>query len=117
MVGTFELRVGDQVPYLVYRVGIDLTLALSATFSLRDKTLNTVFIDDQPAIIANGTYVIDGVPQVFTPADGILLYAWAPGDTATARASCAGLFKVTWPQGQETWPSKGEIRVVIGPNY
>lgn len=116
MVGTFELRVGDQVPWLSYRVGVDLTTAISASFSLRDKTLDTVFIDDVPAVLANGTYNIDGKTQVYTLSDGVLLYPWALPDTSIARASCEGVFKILWPNGQETWPSKGAIRVVIVPN-
>lgn len=117
MNGTMELRVGDQVPWLVYRIGVDLTSALGATFSLREKDAVSPFIDDQPAIIADGTYRVNDELVTFTRADGVLLYAWSPADTATARSSCEGLFKVAWPEGQETWPSKGFIRVSIGANF
>lgn len=114
---TMEIRVGDQVPWLVYYVGIDLTRATGATFSLREKDAVNPFIDDKPALIADGTYTVNGEQVAYTKADGVLLYPWDLSDTSVERVSCEGLFKITWPEGQETWPSKGFIRVSIGENF
>lgn len=115
---TFDLRVGDAKPWLAYTFpGIDLTTVLGVTFSARSKPDNTVFINNRPALVANGTYVIDGTPRVLTPADGIVFYQWSPPDTAVVRPSAEGLFKLQWPDGQETWPSTGTVRFVIRENF
>lgn len=118
MAETFTIRVGDRSPMIGYKFGVDLTSALGATFSLRDQTTDTVFIDDQPAIIANGTYTVNDEVVAYTPADGVVFYPWATLDTATARKSCMGLFHVQWPGGlQETRPSQGFVPVIIGENF
>ena len=115
---TFEIRVGDQEPVLAYRLGIDLTTATSVTFSARDKTTTEVFIDDAAGSVANGIYRINGVQTTLTPADGVLIYDWAPADVAVARASCECLFHVYWSGGEmETFPSTGFIRLVIRENF
>lgn len=119
MADKFTIRMGDRRPWLAYRFGFSLEEAEGVTFSLRDETgAKTVFIDDQPAVIANGTYVIDGVSTVLTPANGVVFYPWAPGDTAVARKSCMGLFHINWPGGlQESMPSEGYIPVGISDNF
>ena len=114
----FTIRVGDRVPYLAYDFGISLVDALGVTFSARDQTTHAVFIDRQPAIIANGTYVIDGVSTTLTPASGIAFYPFALGDTATERKSVMGLFHITWPGNlQESMPSQGYENMVIYENF
>jgi hypothetical protein len=115
---TFEIRVGDVSPQLAYRVGIDLSDVISVNFSARDKLTDVVFIDDQPALVADGTYRINGVMTPLTPADGVVIYQWQLADTATVRPSVECLFKLVRDgAAQETWPSKGFIRVTINENF
>lgn len=90
MAATFTIRQGDRRPWLAYRFGFSLVTATGVTFSLRDQSAGTVFIDDATAVIANGTYDINGVSTVLTPADGVVFYPWGPADTAAVRASCMG---------------------------
>ena len=116
----FTIRVGDRKPWLAYRFPFPLTDAVSVDFSAKEAKAATPFIDRQPAQIANGTYVIDGVPTVLSPSDAeaVVFYAWAAGDTAVQRESCLGLFHITWPGGlKETVPSEGYERFVIRENF
>ena len=119
MAEKFTIRQGDRRPWIAYDFGFSLAGAVSVSFSLRDESgAKPVFIDDQPAQIATGTYDINGVSTALTPADGVVFYPWAAGDTATARKSCMGLFKITWPGSlQETVPSEGYIPVTISDNF
>ena len=118
MAAKFTIRQGDRRPWIAYQFGFSLVGATGVNFSLRDESTDAVFIDDQAAVIANGTYDINGVSTPLTPSDGVVFYPWAAPDTATARKSCMGLFKVIWPGGlQETVPSEGYIPVVIGENF
>lgn len=119
MADKFTIRMGDRRPWLAYRFGFSLVGATGVTFSLRDEAgAKTVFIDDQAAVIADGTYDINGVSTVLTPADGVVFYPWAAGDTAQARKSCMGLFHINWPGGvQESMPSEGYVPVAISENF
>ncbi len=118
MAAKFTIRVGDRRPWLAYKFGFSLADAVSVSFSLRDEATQAVFIADQPAVIANGTYDINGAATSLTPANGVVFYPWAAGDTAMARKGCMGLFKVLWPGGlQETVPSEGYVPVVIAENF
>jgi hypothetical protein len=114
----FTIRAGDRLPWLAYEFGFSLEDAVAVTFSAREEPASTVFIDRQPAIIADGTYVINGASRVLTPADGIVFYPWGAGDTATPRKSVQCLFHITWPGAlQETLPSDGYERMVISENF
>lgn len=119
MAEKFTIRQGDRRPWIAYKFGFSLEDAVSVSFSLRDESgVKPVFIDDQAAVIADGTYDINGVATALTPADGVVFYPWASGDTATARKSCMGLFKILWPGNlPETVPSEGYIPVVIGDSF
>jgi hypothetical protein len=118
MADRFTIRQGDRRPSLAYKFDFSLVGATGVTFSLRDQATEAIFIDDQPGVIANGTYDLNGVPTALTPADGVVFYAWAAGDTATPRKSCMGLFRITWPGGlPETVPSEGYIKVTIGESF
>jgi hypothetical protein len=118
MAAKFTIRQGDRRPWIAYKFGFSLVGATSCNFSLRDEATDAVFIDDQAAVIANGTYDINGVSTALTPADGVVFYPWGATDTGQARKSCMGLFKVIWPGGlQETVPSEGYIPVTIGDNF
>ncbi|MFN3577494.1 MAG: hypothetical protein ACK4TJ_11010 [Tabrizicola sp.] len=118
MADRFTIRRGDRSPWIAYQFGIDLSLATAVTFSLRDEAAKAVFVDNAPAIVANGSYRIDGKLVTLSPEDGVVFYAWTGEDTAVERRSCMGLFHIQWPGGlQETWPSKGYIPVEIGPNF
>lgn len=115
---TFTIRIGDRVPYLAYDFGFSLADALGVEFSARDEVTKEVFIDRQPAIIADGTYVIDGVSKALTPDDGIVFYPFASGDTAAPRKSAMCLFHISWPGAlQETQPSEGYERMIIAENF
>jgi hypothetical protein len=114
----FSIRVGDRLPWLAYEFGFSLASALGVTFSAREEPGGAVFIDHQPAIIANGTYTINGADRVLTPASGVVFYPWGPTDTATARKSVLGLFHITWPGPLlETLPSEGYEKIVIAGNF
>lgn len=114
----FSIRTGDRLPYLAYDFGFSLADAVGVEFSARDEVSKAVFIDKQPAIIANGTYVIDGVEKALTPADGIAFYPFALGDTAAPRKSAMCLFHIVWPGSlRETMPSEGYEKMVIGENF
>lgn len=115
---TFSIRVGDRLPWLAYKFGFSLEDAVSVSFSARDSDGAAVFIDHQPAVIANGTYMINGVAEVLTPASGVVFYPWAAGDTAAPRKSVMGLFHITWPGPlQETLPSDGYEKITIVENF
>ena len=114
----FTIRVGDRSPSLAYKCPFSLVGATGVSFSARDEATKTVFIDHQTAQIANGTYQIEGVSTVLTPADGVVFYPWAAGDTAQARKSCMALFHITWTGGLgETVPSEGYEKFVIAENF
>lgn len=114
----FTIRVGDRLPWLAYEFGFSLEDAVGVTFSAREEPGAAVFIDHQPAVIADGTYTINGVERVLTPADGIVFYPWGATDTATARKSALCLFHITWPGTLiETLPSDGYERVVIAETF
>jgi hypothetical protein len=118
MSATFTIRQGDRLPYFAYKFNFSLVNALGVTFSARDEPGGTIFVDRQPAIIANGTYVIDGEEMVLTPADGVVFYPFAVGDTAAPRKSAMCLFHVNWPGNlQESLPSQGYERMVIHDNF
>lgn len=114
----FEIRQGDRLPYLAYDFGFSLVGALGVTFSARDAELKTVFIDRQPAIIANGTYTVNGISQPYTPASGVAFYPFSAADTAVVRKSALGLFHINWPGNlQESMPSEGYEKFVIFDNF
>lgn len=115
---TFDIRIGDVQPMLAYRIGFDLSDVVSVTFSARDKDTDVVFIDDKAAIVANGSYRINGEMVAITPEEGVLIYQWDLMDTAVARRSCECLFHLfrAGPE-METFPSTGFIRVVIRENF
>ena len=114
----FTIRIGDRAPYLAYKFPFPLTDALGVTFSARDAATDAVFVDHQPAVIANGSYLINDATQALTPADGVVFYPWAAGDTAAPRKSFLFLFHVTWPGNlPETVPSDGYGRGRISDNF
>lgn len=114
----FSIRLGDRKPYFAYEFGFSLVGALGVTFSAREAPLNTLFIDRQPAIIANGAYTVNGVPKAYTPVDGVAFHPWAAVDTSIIRKSCMGLFHILWPGNlQESMPSEGYERFEINDNF
>lgn len=118
MSDTFTIRVGDRLPRLAYQFGFSLTDAVSVSFSAFDSGLKEVFIDRQAAIIANGTYTVNGKEVTYTPQSGVVFYPWAAGDTDLARKGVKGLFHITWPGNlQETLPSDGFVDISIGENF
>lgn len=115
---TFTIRVGDRRPWLAYEFGFSLAEAEAVTFSARDSATGDVFIDRAAAVIADGTYTINGVEEVLTPENGVVFYPWGPTDTAVARKGVVGLFHIEWPGGlQETLPSEGYEKIVIAENF
>jgi hypothetical protein len=118
MADIFTLRTGDRAPWLAYQFPFSLADAVSVSLSARDATTQAIFIDNQPAIIADGTYVINGEEVTLTPADGVVFYPWGPSDTTTQRKSALGLFHITWPGNLvETMPSEGYERFAILDNF
>lgn len=114
----FTIRTGDRRPYFGYKFGFSLVGAAGVTFSAREEPSKVLFIDRQPAIIANGSYLVGGVLVPYVPADGVAFYPWAAIDTATARKSAFGLFHIDWGGGlQESMPSEGYERFEINENF
>jgi hypothetical protein len=114
----FTIRVGDRLPWLAYKFDFSLQTALSVTFSAQAAGAAAPFIDRQAAIIANGTYIIDGVSTPLTPASGVVFYPWTAGDTAAERQDVSGLFHINWPGNlQETLPSDAVVPITIKLNY
>jgi hypothetical protein len=114
----FTIRQGNRAPYLFYKFPFSLATAVGVTFSARELPSKVVFIDRQPAQIANGTYTIDGKQVALTPADGVAFYPWGPTDTTTVRKSCSFLFHITWPGNlSETLPSEGGELMRIWENF
>ncbi|WP_295080893.1 hypothetical protein [Tabrizicola sp.] len=114
----FTIRVGDRKPYLAYKFPFPLTDALGVTFSARDPATDAVFVDDQPAVIANGTYLVNDQMVTYTPADGVAFYPWTALDTSMKRDVFLFLFHVNWPGNlPETVPSDGYGKGRIGDNF
>ncbi|MCU0826668.1 MAG: hypothetical protein MUE52_04520 [Tabrizicola sp.] len=114
----FTIRAGNRRPWLAYDFGFSLVEATGVTFSARDAATGAVFIDNQPAQIADGTYIVNGVQEVLTPADGVAFYAWGPTDTAVERKSALCLFHITWSPGvSESMPSDGYEKIAIVDNF
>ena len=114
----FTIRTGDRRPYFGYKFGFSLVGAVGVTFSAREEPSKALFIDRQPAIIANGSYLVDGVLVPYVPASGVAFYPWAALDTSVARKSAFGLFHIDWGGGlQESMPSEGYERFIIGENF
>lgn len=114
----FTIRTGDRRPWLAYDFGFSLADATGVTFSARDARTGEVFIDNQPAVIADGTYTIDGIDRVLTPEDGVVFYPWGETDTAIARQSALCLFHITWAPGiVESMPSDGYEKIAIVENF
>jgi hypothetical protein len=115
---TFVIRRGDRLPWLAYQFGFSLEDAVSVTFSAREKATGGLFIDNKPAVIANGTYEISGVSRVFTRSDGVVFYQWEEVDTATVRGISDCLFHIVWPDDlQQTRPADAFIRMQIKENF
>lgn len=118
MSSLFTIRVGDRTPWLAYDFGFSLAGVLGVTFSARDEDTGVVFINRQPAVVANGTYTLNGAQVTYTPASGVVFYPWAPSDTAQIRPRVSGLFHLDWGAGQtETVPSEGLERIMISENF
>ena len=114
----FSIRVGDRLPYLAYDFGFSLALATALKFSARDENTKEVFINQQTAIIANGTYTIDKTVRVLTPDSGIGFYPLAAADVTLARKSVSCLFHIIWPGNLgETMPSEVMEKMIISENF
>ena len=76
-----------------------------------------LLVNDAAAGICDGTYIIDGVPTVLTPADDWVYYQPQPADVATLGIYHA-TFRVYDPVAQKsaTFPPKDRIEVQIGPD-
>lgn len=64
---------------------------------------------------SSGDTIVQGVAQIFDPAEGTVQYEWAAGDTSVAGSYLAE-FEVTYADGKvETFPNLGNIQVNIAP--
>jgi hypothetical protein len=65
---------------------------------------------------ADGSVLVSGPAVVDDPVNGIVHYAWNPGDTAIAGVYRAQI-AVAYPSGAgtQTWPSDEDLYVVIHP--
>ena len=112
----FTIRVGDRDPALAYRFPFSLADAESVTFSAKDEK-GVLFIDRQPAQVADGTYTIDGEAVALTPADGVAFYPWANPDTAQVRDGKFIFHVMRAGSRQESIPSEGYGFFRISENF
>lgn len=97
MSDAFYLVLGDLLPEQFYRLSppTDLTTATGVTFSVWDRD-GVPVLTDAPAVIANGDYVVDGVPMTFAPVDGVVIWPPQTGQI-TARGVYQARFRIAFP--------------------
>ena len=104
----FTIQGGDTLPAIYTSLTdatgapIDLTSALSVTFSMALEGSDTLTVSDPADVIG-------------TAAQGNVQYAWSAGDTDTP-GSYLACFTVTYPYGSQSFPSNGFIRVLVQPS-
>ena len=103
------VKSGDTLPAVITSLSdatgspIDLTTALSVTFSM--------------ALEGSADLTVASASAEFVGArtTGVVQYPWGAGDTDVPGLYEAA-FTVTWPGGNQTFPSEGAISVLIQPN-
>lgn len=76
----FRIKQGARAETLFYEVGYSLAGYTDPRFSMRNRQTGLLVLDRVPAVICNGTFVINGVTRILTPVDGIAYYAWGATD-------------------------------------
>lgn len=118
----YTCNAGDRAFSLFYQLTdsagalLDLTGATNPRFSMTLRGAAARKVDNQPAVIANGTYNIPGVGAavVYTPASGVLIYAWQAGDTDVPGVF-DGAFSAQLSSLPFTGPSYGRVHITISP--
>lgn len=102
MASIFYLKRGDTSPALLYRLDPTVNLAAAeVVFNMRPR-------GGGPAVLERAAALINA-----DPADGVVRYEWAPGDTEEAGRFEAE-FEVTYADGTvETFPNDDFIIVQI----
>lgn len=92
---------------------VDLTNSSNARFSMGPLGGGARTIDDQPAIIASGSFTLpDGSVQMFAATDGVLIYQPTPADTA-ASGTYEGQFSYSTPSGPVIEPGSGYVTIIV----
>ena len=95
---------------------VDLTLATNATFSMTPRAGGARKVDNQAAVIADGTYkVLNGDDLIVTPVDGWIIYTPVAADVDTA-GSFEGQPRVDFPStAPYISPADGYVQIEIQP--
>ena len=89
---TYSLKTGvNQRLFYKFEPARDLSTISTVKASMRVKNGATVFAN-RSAVVANGTYLIDGVSTPLTPASGVVFVDVTATDTAIA-----GLYEIEFP--------------------
>ena len=107
----FEVKTNARADWLFANLGMDLTAASGVTFSMRLRGGATK-VSLAAAQIGNGTYIIDGVSTVLTPASGVVFYPWGATDLDTA-GTYEVEFTPTFAAGKAPRPGGAFITVRI----
>ncbi len=98
----------------IYMTKGDLKPPIEATLKYLDGTV--VDLTEATGVIfnmkkENGTLIINGkAGSIVTPNPGVVRYDWEEGDTDT-RGVCYAEFVVSWPEGDLTFPAKGDFEI------
>lgn len=98
---------GDLAPALFYQLDpIEDLTGLTVTFSMWDVATKTLKIAAAAAVVADGSYLINGVVTAYTPADGVVYYEPSGTDTDTID-DYRGQFTITFPGPKPgTYPAR-----------
>lgn len=111
---TYSLKTGTmQRLFYKFEPLRDLSTISTVKASMRTKNGSTVFAN-RTATVANGTYLIDGVSTVLTPASGVVFVDVTATDTAT-KGFYEAEFPVVYTDGKDdVIPSSGYAMIEIG---
>ena len=113
MSDVFTIKTGGKNRWLFFDMGIDLTLATAVKFSMRTRELQVVKIAAAAAQIGNGTYSIDGVQTVLTPAMGVAFYLWPGANDLDTPGDYEFEFTAVFPGGNDITPTYGYKPMII----
>ena len=109
----FTIETTGKNRWLFFDMGMDLTLASAVKFSMLNRADGAVKINAATAQIGNGTYVIDGVSTVLTPASGWAFYPWSGANDLDTPGNFEGEFTAVMPGGNDITPTYGRFPITI----
>lgn len=114
MSDSFKIVQGDLLTLLFYKLSPRFggLAGCSVFFDMALRGGGPAIINDEPAGIADGTYLIDGVSTVFTPADDVVFYQFKGTETATP-GYFVGRFRVEQAGKSASFPPDSRIGIAI----